>query len=155
MKKILYSSFFILTTFYLLCTENNAQQHKVSIPVSYGELVDKITILEIKSEQITDEEKLKNIHLELILLRKYYNELIGDRTDITELKKELKEINKIIWDCEDMLRAQERTKTFDTDFTFLARSVYYTNDKRCATKRRIDEILGSDILEEKSHKPYA
>lgn len=131
------------------------QSCKVTAEISYGELVDKITILEIKSEKITDEEKLRNVHVELALLAKLFNSLIGDRNDIVLLKKELKIANQIIWDAEDILRAMERTKTFDDNFIQAARSVYYTNDKRCSLKRDIDLLLGSHIREEKSHKPYA
>jgi hypothetical protein len=119
-----------------------------------GELVDKITILTIKSERIDDQAKLENIHIELDSLEDVFEQSIGDREDITILQEELKKINEALWEIEDRIRDKEYLKEFDNEFIELARKVYLTNDQRCAVKKRIDTILGSHITEEKSYKKY-
>lgn len=127
---------------------------KIHAEISYGELVDKLTILIIKSERITDKEKLDNIHTELDSLEDTFEEYIGDRSDVFQIQKELKQVNEALWEIEDALRDKERKQEFDDEFTQLARQVYITNDKRMRLKKQIDILLGSHITEEKSYKPY-
>ena len=126
--------------------------HVVTAEISFGELIDKITILTIKSQRITDREKLKNVHTELISLQDTCNACIGTRNDIAELQALLQKINAELWDIEDAIRIKERNQAFDDEFINLARSVYITNDKRCAVKKQIDALLGSHITEEKSYE---
>jgi hypothetical protein len=143
-----------LCTFALLSSFSPIESKQVQAAISLGELIDKITILTIKTERISDSEKLKNITVELELLQQLFNEYIGNRADIAQLMKELKITNEKLWDIEDMIRGKERIKEFNDEFIQLARSVYITNDKRCSLKRTIDTILGSEILEEKSYEAY-
>ena len=117
----------------------------VSVPVSYGELIDKITILEIKSEKITSESALANINKELSELRKHEPSGVGD------LKIKLKSINEEIWDIEDSLHENEENQKFGEDFVGLARSAYTTNDKRYILKQAINKRLNSYLVEEKSY----
>jgi hypothetical protein len=117
----------------------------VSVPVSYGELIDKITILEIKSEKITSESALVNINKELSELRKHEPSGVGD------LKIKLKAINEEIWDIEDSLHENEEDQKFDENFVGLARSAYTTNDKRYILKQAINKRLNSYLVEEKSY----
>ena len=126
--------------------------HVITAQISFGELIDKITILTIKSERITNEAKLKNVHTELEALQKIYEEYIGNRSDALQLQELLKQINEILWEIEDAIRIKERKKEFDAEFIELARSVYITNDKRCFVKKEIDTLLGSHITEEKSYE---
>lgn len=135
----------------LLCAlQSNCQT--VTAEISYGELIDKITILTIKSQRITDEEKLHNVHIELASLQETCSDFIGNREDIIHLQKLLQKINEDLWEIEDAIRVKERNKEFDDEFISIARSVYVTNDKRCAIKKQIDAILGSHITEEKSYE---
>jgi hypothetical protein len=122
--------------------------------ISYGELVDKITILTIKTRNITDPEKLKNVYTELASLQDSYNHYIGNDNEIAQLQAKLEEVNKALWDVEDAIRIKERNQEFDDEFIALARSVYTTNDKRCALKKKIDLLLGSHITEEKSYEEH-
>lgn len=124
------------------------------IPISPGELIDKITILEIKRESILDKEKLSNINLEYkVLLETLENKIIASN-EIDSLRIKLKTINKRLWDIEDQLRDLERSKTFNEDFIKLARSVYFTNDERSEVKKSINKLLNSEIVEEKSYSKY-
>ena len=124
------------------------------IPISPGELIDKITILEIKRESILDKEKLSNINLEYkVLLETLENKIIASN-EIDSLRIKLKTINKRLWDIEDQLRDLERSKTFNEDFIKLARSVYFTNDERSEIKKSINKLLNSEIVEEKSYSKY-
>jgi hypothetical protein len=129
--------------------------NKITAEISCGELIDKITILKIKSERITDPEKLKNVHTELATLQKTYDEYIGYNEEVERLQKILQETNQALWDIEDAIRVKERNKEFDTEFIEIARSVYVTNDKRCVIKKEIDKVLGSRITEEKSYEEFA
>ncbi len=147
---ILFKIFIITPTLATSSTNNN----KIMAEISYGELVDKITILEIKTERITDPEKLKNIRTELASLYEIYQQYIGNSTQIQQLRHKLKTVNDILWDIEDDLRTKERDQIFDSEFIQLARSVYLNNDQRCAIKRRINILLGSHIIEEKSYTDY-
>lgn len=125
----------------------------VMIEVSYGELFDKISILEIKSVRVDDPAKLANVNLELAKLRDVRRE-IDAREDIDELSIQLHKINNALWLVEDRLRDKERDKQFDADFIELARSVYRLNDERARLKRELNANLGSVIVEEKNYRPY-
>ena len=124
------------------------------IPISWGELLDKITILQIKLENLTSQDALNNVARELkqlqSILFKYCPEAIKPKL----LEAELKRINQQLWDIEDKIRDKERNKSFDAEFIQLARSVYITNDERSRIKKRINETLGSDLIEEKSYSEY-
>lgn len=124
------------------------------IPVSPGELLDKLTILEIKLERIHDETKLSNVRREHELLARVWRESgLGD-DEVARLRQRLREANEALWDIEDAIRDEERKKRFGDRFIELARSVYQRNDERAALKRRVNEALGSEIMEEKSYRDY-
>lgn len=142
----------IYYTTLLLLLPLSLHGNTVTAEISYGELVDKITILTIKSERITTRSKLQNVYTELEVLQKVYDEYIGNRTDILQLKTFLKKVNEALWDIEDAIRIKERNKEFDDEFIALARGVYTTNDERCAIKKKIDILLESRITEEKSYE---
>ena len=118
----------------------------IKISVGVGELIDKITILEIKQAKISKPEKLKNINHELSLLNQERSQL-GMKSGLEELEKALKEINLKLWDIEDEIRLCESKNQFDEEFIKLARSVYITNDKRCEVKFKINELFGSEVIE--------
>ncbi len=124
--------------------------NEVMIPVSVGELFDKITILELKKEKIKDIDKLKNICNELLQLEKIST--LIDQTNIQQLILELKEVNSILWTIEDKKRYKEKEKCFDQEFIELARAVYVYNDKRAQIKKQINLITKSSIVEEKSYE---
>ncbi len=126
----------------------------ISTPVSFGELIDKITILEIKSERMSDAAKLVNVRAELDMLNATWAQHPASRTDISAERAELKGINQELWDIEDEIRVKEKAQAFDARFIELARSVYFTNDKRAAVKREINLKLGSKLVEEKSYQDY-
>lgn len=128
---------------------------RIEVPISVGELVDKITILAIKSENITDTTKHANIRREFDALQAVLEPLLAATAALAPLQAELKTINEALWQIEDDIRACERRRDFGPRFIELARSVYQTNDRRAATKRKIDELMGSDLVEEKSYAPYA
>ena len=121
------------------------------VPVSFGELVDKITILEIKSERIDDSSKLVNVRAELELLATAFARFSVPPPRAGELKAELRRINEALWEIEDQIRDCERNDDFGAKFIGLARSVYMTNDRRSAVKRQLSELAGSAIVEEKSY----
>ena len=127
---------------------------QINTPISPGELIDKITILEIKKEFIIDSNKLKNINYEYNLLMEIYNDDISKTDGVDVLKTELKNINLSLWKIEDDIRDCERDKIFDNTFVELARSVYFTNDKRSKVKLEINLLLNSSLVEEKSYKDY-
>ena len=126
----------------------------IKVELAYGELLDKITILQIKSERIADENKLSNVNKELSLLNDLWALDKKSSVDISEEFSALKAINEKIWDIEDGIRDKERVKEFDQEFVELARSVYFSNDKRAEIKRAINLKLGSDLIEEKSYADY-
>ncbi len=126
----------------------------ISIPISHGELIDKITILEIKSERIADAAKLANVRVELDLLNATWAADAASATDIGAERSGLRTVNEALWDIEDRIRVKEKAKAFDAEFIELARSVYVTNDERAALKRAINEKLGSTLVEEKSYEDY-
>lgn len=113
-----------------------------------------IAILEIKTQKITSKVALENIGLELKKNRFIFDENFSTNNKAHELSKELHQINQRLWDIEDALREKERKKTFDDEFIQLARSVYVINDERFRTKKRINELFGSELLEEKSYTHY-
>ena len=124
------------------------------IPISWGELLDKITILQIKLENLTSQEALNNVAWELKQLRVIFSQSCPETIQPKELELELKKINQQLWDIEDKIRDKEKHKSFDDEFIQLARSVYITNDERSRIKRRINETFGSDLIEEKSYADY-
>ena len=126
----------------------------IQVPVSYGELIDKITILEIKSQQIADPAKLANVRTELDLLNATWAAHPASRTDISDERARLLAVNEALWDIEDRIRLKEKAQAFDAEFIELARSVYFRNDERAAVKREINLKLGSQLVEEKSYQDY-
>ena len=127
---------------------------EVNIPVSLGELLDKISILEIKSKKISNESKLTNIKKELNGLKKVLDNLNINFVEINNLYEELYKINLNLWGIEDSIRILEKNKNFEKDFIDLARSVYITNDKRFQVKNEINKLFNSDYVEEKSYENY-
>jgi transcriptional regulator of nitric oxide reductase len=126
----------------------------IKVPVSPGEVLDKITILEIKSERMDDPDKVANVRVELKLLQDTWAANISDDDVIRDLHARLKEINEALWEIEDDIRDKERVKEFDDRFVELARAVYFTNDKRSEVKKKLNLHLGSQIIEEKSYQDY-
>ena len=126
----------------------------LSVPISPGELLDKISILEIKSERISDPDKRANVERELDLLTGLWHSESRETAEVTARRAELKSINERLWDIEDAILECERRGDFGERFVELARSVYRTNDRRAQTKRAINDLLGSTILEEKSYAAY-
>jgi len=127
----------------------------IKVPVSPGEVLDKITILEIKSERMSDPKKVANVRVELALLQETWAENIRDTDVIQDLHTKLKEINEALWEIEDDIRDKERAKEFDERFIELARAVYVTNDRRSQVKKELNLHLGSEIVEEKSYQDYS
>jgi len=124
------------------------------VDISAGELVDKITILEIKLLFIEDEAKRQNISKELATLNHSYLSDVGESSELLDLKESLKKINLELWKIEDDIRECERQSAFGDEFIKLARLVYQTNDKRAALKRDINTLTGSELVEEKSYAAY-
>jgi hypothetical protein len=127
---------------------------EILVPVSFGELLDKIAILQIKSERIEDPAKLANVRNELSALEKTWMAHPAAGHDIVRLRSQLKEVNERLWQIEDDIRIKERAQQFDEDFVRLARSVYFENDERARIKKEINLALGSDYVEEKSYQDY-
>jgi hypothetical protein len=123
-------------------------------PISPGELLDKITILHIKAENIQDLEKLVNVQIERAALQRVIDAHIPDNVEISELVTKLQMVNKELWDIEDAIRDCERDNSFEAEFIRLARAVYITNDKRAELKKQINIALGSKLIEEKSYTKY-
>ena len=126
----------------------------IKVEIAPGELIDKITILEIKTERITDPAKVRNVGIELETLSSVRDEAIDASTKLAELTSGLKEINGQLWVIEDDIRDCERSQDFGPKFIELARSVYRCNDRRAELKREINELLGSRLIEEKSYSDY-
>ena len=129
----------------------NIKLNKILAEISAGELIDKITILEIKKEKIKNKEKLSDIEKELKSLKATSADKIPNKNEIKDLIDNLKRINLRLWDIEENKRLAEKNKTFDERFIELSREVYQTNDERAKIKLKINEILGSNIKEVKSH----
>lgn len=126
----------------------------LTIDVSPGELIDKITILEIKLARISDPEKLRNVETEYRLLEQVLRAETTDSGELQKLHSELKRVNEIIWDVEDGIRDHERRRDFGPSFVELARAVYHNNDRRAALKREVNLLLDSALIEEKSYAAY-
>lgn len=126
----------------------------IHVPVSPGEVLDKITILEIKSERIDDEEKLVNVRRELELLQASWKQYVDEDETVHAIHAKLKSINEDLWEIEDDIRDKERAREFDQVFIDLARSVYVTNDRRADAKKELNLYLGSEMVEEKSYQDY-
>ena len=124
------------------------------VPVSWGELIDKITILEIKSARLTSAAALQNVRNELAQLTEKTLPLGDMSHQVAPLKKDLTGVNEALWEIEDKIRDKESAKAFDAEFIELARSVYVTNDKRAALKRQINQLLASELVEEKGYAAY-
>ena len=126
----------------------------LNLQTAPGEFLDKLTILEIKSERMSDAAKLANVRRELELLRETWAASPFSVRDVAALVAQLKQVNEALWEIEDAIRAKEAAKSFDAEFVELARSVYRTNDRRAEIKRELNVALGSEILEEKSYQAY-
>ena len=127
---------------------------EILVPVSFGELLDKIAILQIKSERMTDAAKLANVRNELTALETTWAAHPASRQDIDALRADLKAVNERLWVIEDDIRLQEKAQTFDGEFVRLARAVYFENDVRARVKKDINLALGSAYVEEKSYQDY-
>lgn len=125
-----------------------------SVPVSWGELLDKVTILEIKTQRLTSEAALVNVRHELAQLSTFAQQAEGLNPDIVRLKGELKQINEALWQIEDEVREKEAAKIFDAEFIRLARAVYHNNDARGRLKQQINQLLKSGLTEEKQYSRY-
>ena len=130
----------------------NMKMDKILAEISAGELIDKITILEIKKEKISNKEKLIEVHKELVSLNETFKKSINDKNKILSYKNDLKNVNLKLWDIEDGKRLAEKNSQFDEKFIELARSVYKFNDERAKIKLAINNALGSNIKEVKSYE---
>lgn len=126
----------------------------INTKISYGEFLDKLAILDIKSERIQDKEKLENVNHEREVLNRIWKDDEKSSVDISAEYNELKKINEQLWEIEDDIREKEKNKEFDQKFIELARAVYVTNDERARIKKVINLKLGSDLVEEKSYSDY-
>jgi septal ring factor EnvC (AmiA/AmiB activator) len=124
------------------------------VPISWGELIDKIAILEIKSERLTSKPALQNVRRELDRLAGIAGQAESLEPKLASLRAELKRVNETLWQIEDDIRAKEAQRIFDQDFIALARAVYHNNDKRGVLKQQINALLKSDIVEEKQYSRY-
>ena len=127
----------------------------IKVELSVGELIDKISILQIKAERIIDRSKLENINKELNALMSLWKDSIYSNNNIESEINDLKAINEELWDIEDKIRDKERNQVFDKGFIELARSVYIKNDRRAEIKRIINSKTGSELIEEKSYSNYS
>jgi hypothetical protein len=127
---------------------------EIKVPISPGELLDKITILRIKSKRMSDPAKLKNVRLELELLEATWSASDFAAGDVGAEVDALMAVNERLWVIEDDIRDKERERSFDAEFIRLARAVYVENDERAAIKKRINARLGSALVEEKSYRKY-
>lgn len=126
----------------------------IQVEIAPGELIDKITILNIKMERIEDAAKRENVAIELNTLNAARDKSVPSSDELTDLTAQLKKVNEALWEIEDDIRDCERASDFGETFVQLARSVYITNDKRAALKRKINDFLGSRLVEEKSYADY-
>ena len=126
----------------------------IHVPVGPGELIDKITILEIKREHLVDARQLANVQNELTLLEQSRTQFLPPSSELTRLTAALKSVNQTLWQIEDDIRACERAGDFGPKFVALARAVYHRNDERAALKREINQLLRSPVMEEKSYQAY-
>jgi Family of unknown function (DUF6165) len=128
--------------------------NEIKVPISPGELLDKITILRIKSLRMSDSAKVANVRAELRALEATWSGSAYAQIDIAAEVDALQRVNERLWVIEDDIRDKERAQAFDAEFIRLARAVYFENDERAAIKRRINTTLGSSIIEEKSYRDY-
>lgn len=128
--------------------------YSIEAPIAIGELVDKITILEIKIERICDVTKVRNARTELALLCNRRDNAVANSAKLDAMTARLRSVNERIWELEDSIRNCERRSEFGLGFIALARSIYRTNDERAAIKRQINVEFDSDLVEEKSYPPY-
>jgi hypothetical protein len=128
---------------------------KPIVQVSWGELIDKITILEIKEQRLKSTNAVANVRRELATLASVVHDILLQRPDLASVKTQLRSINEALWDIEDEIRAKEAAKSFDRQFVELARSVYVNNDKRGNLKRQINALLDSEVVEEKQYTLYS
>lgn len=128
--------------------------NSVLVETSVGDLIDKITILQIKLERIQDPPKRENIAKELAKLEEVRRKAIGESAELSRLGGLLKGVNEELWDLEDRIRDLERVGDFEEDFVGVARKIYRTNDRRAALKKEINALSGSEIVEEKSYADY-
>ena len=124
------------------------------IPISLGELLNRITILQSKLEYLTSKDALTNVEREFKQLQLTFIQSCPETIEVKLLEVELKKINQQLWDIEDKIRAKERTKSFDDEFIQPARKVYITNDERSCVKKKINDMFGSELVEEKSYVEY-
>jgi hypothetical protein len=132
----------------------SGQKNVPMVALSWGEVIDKITILEIKQERLSSPEAIDNVRRELAAL----NNVVADAADhdgLAALKQALKTVNEMLWDIENNIRAKEAEAVFDRSFIELARSVYVNNDERAKLKREINKLLKSELVEEKQYTSYA
>jgi hypothetical protein len=127
---------------------------EIGVPVSFGELLDKISILEIKAERMSDPAKLGNVRRELAALQATWSAHPASRQDMSALRAALKSVNERLWVIEDDIRAKEMAQAFDAEFVRLARAVYFENDERAHIKKQLNLALGSTYIEEKSYQDY-
>ena len=127
---------------------------EILVPVSFGELLDKIAILQIKSERMSDAAKLANVRNELAALETTWDAHPAAAQDIAALRADLKAVNERLWAIEDDIRLKEKAQAFDAEFVRLARAVYFENDTRAKVKKDINLALGSAYVEEKSYQDY-
>ena len=128
---------------------------RIEIPVSFGELIDKLTILEIKKSKITNNEKFKNIQFEFDFLNKKYQTILNDTKELQVFYDALLKVNNKLWEIEDKIRILENNKEFNEEFIDLARSVYKSNDERFAIKNEINKTFDSEIQEQKEYENYS
>ena len=127
---------------------------EILVPVSFGELLDKIAILEIKRDRMSDPVKVANVRRELETLEATWRQAPASRQDVAELRAGLRRVNEELWDIEDAIRIREQRREFDAEFIRLARAVYFTNDERARLKRELNTRLGSAYVEEKQYVDY-
>ena len=126
----------------------------VTVEIAPGELIDKITILEIKMDRISDKAKSQNVRAEWLVLTEARDAFLSRSTELNDLTAKLRDVNEKLWVIEDDIRDCERRKDFTDEFIRLARAVYFNNDERACLKRHINELLGSPLIEEKSYAAY-
>jgi hypothetical protein len=136
------------------CSNEDSTMKDMLVPVSPGEMLDKITILRIKAARMSDAAKVANVRHELALLEKTWKDSGAAAVDLGPEEANLTRVNEALWVIEDDIRDEERANRFGPRFIELARAVYVTNDERAAIKKRINTLLGSSIVEEKSYKSY-
>ena len=134
--------------------KNDININTPKVPISWGELFDKITILQIKLDNLTSKNALNNVGREFKQLHSILIKYFPNSIEAKQLEEELKQINQQLWDIEDNIRDKERNRSFDDEFIQLARSVYIINDERSRIKRKINDIFGSEFVEEKSYSEY-